>query len=322
MKAIYIRQFGDSKTLEIGEVPTPEPGPDEMQIRIDHTSVNPVDWKIREGYLQSMMPHEFPLILGWDAAGTVSQVGANVTSFAVGDEVYSYARQPTVQFGTYAEYTVINASAAAAKPTTLSFAEAATVPLVALTAWQALVGFAKVASGENVFITAGAGGVGSFGIQFAKHRGANVITTASAKNHDYVRSLGADHVVDYTKADTAAAVRSWNDNIDVVFDCAGGDSLAEGFEVIRNGGRLVSIVDTPSEERAKAKDLRADFVFVQPSGEELTQIGALIDAGKVQVPHLQVKSVQEAAAALDENQNRHVRGKVALKIDFSPSPSG
>lgn len=116
MKAVYIEQFGDSKTLKIGEVPTPEPGPSEVQIRLDHTSVNPVDWKIREGYLESMMPHVFPLILGWDAAGTVTQVGANVTSLAVGDEVYSYARQPTVQFGTYAEYTVVDASAVAAKP--------------------------------------------------------------------------------------------------------------------------------------------------------------------------------------------------------------
>ncbi len=316
MKAVYIRQFGDSKTLDIGEVPTPEPGPDEVQIRIDHTSVNPVDWKIREGYLESMMPHEFPLVLGWDAAGTVAQVGERVTSFAVGDEVYSYTRRPTIQFGTYAEYTVVGASAVAAKPKTLSFAEAATVPLVALTAWQALVDFAEVASGENVFITAGAGGVGSFGIQFAKHRGANVITTASAKNHDYVRSLGADHVVDYTKGDTVAAVRCWSDAIDVVFDCAGGQSLAEGWEVVKSGGRLVSIVDTPSEEQAKTKEVRASFVFVSPNGEELAQIGALIDEGKVRVPHLQVKSVQEAATALDENQNRHVRGKVALKIDF------
>lgn len=316
MKAVYIRQFGDSKTLEIGEVPTPEPAADELQIRIDHTSVNPVDWKIREGYLESMIPHEFPLILGWDAAGTVSKVGADVTSFAVGDEVYSYTRRPTVQLGTYAEYTVVDASAVAPKPKSLSFAEAATVPLVALTAWQALVDFAEVASGENVFITAGAGGVGSFGIQFAKDRGANVVTTASERNHDYVRSLGADHVVDYTKGDTVAAVRSWSDSIDVVFDCAGGDSLAEGWDVVKDGGRLVSIVDTPSEELATAKNVRAGFVFVTPNGKELAQIGALIDEGKVEVPHLQVKSVQEAAAALDENQDRHVRGKVALKIDF------
>ena len=316
MKAVYIRQFGDSTTLEVGEVPDPEPGPGEIQIRIDHTSVNPVDWKIREGYVQSMMPHEFPLILGWDAAGTVAKVGPDAKSFALGDEVYSYTRRPTVQFGTYAEYTVAGESAVAAKPKTLSFAEAATVPLVSLTAWLALVDFAEVSSGDNVFITAGAGGVGSFGIQFAKHRGANVITTASAKNHDYVRSLGADHVVDYTKGDTVAAVRAWKNDVDVVFDCAGGKSLDEAWQVIKNGGRLVSIVDTPSEERAKEKEVRAAFVFVSPSGEELAQIGALIDAGKVQIPHLQVKSVKDAAAALDENQNRHVRGKVALKIDF------
>jgi len=316
MKAVYIRKFGDSSTLEIGEVPTPEPGPGEVQIRIDHTSVNPVDWKIREGYLEAMLPHVFPLVLGWDAAGTVSQVGTDVKSFAVGDEVYAYARRPTVEFGTYAEYTVIAESAVAPKPKALSFAEAATVPLVALTAWQALVDFAEVSSGDNVFITAGAGGVGSFGIQFAKHRGANVITTASTRNHDYVRSLGADHAVDYTKGNTVDAVRSWADRIDVVFDCAGGDSLAEGFEVVSRGGRVVSIVDTPSEEQAEAKGVKAAFVFVSPNGEELAHIGSLIDAGQVQIPHLQVKSVKDAAAALDENQSRHVRGKVALEIDL------
>ena len=316
MKAALIHGFGDSSALEMGEVPTPEPGPDEVQIRVDHTSVNPVDWKIREGYLESMIPHEFPLILGWDAAGTVSQVGADVKSFAVGDEVYTYARRPTVRFGTYAEYTVIAESAVAPKPKSLSFAEAATVPLVALTAWQALVDFAEVSPGDNVFITAGAGGVGSFGIQFAKHRGAKVITTASVKNHEYVRSLGADHAVDYTKGDTVDAVRGWSDRIDLVFDCAGGDSLAEGWEVVARGGRVVSIVDTPSEEQAKAKDVKAAFVFVSPNGEELAHIGSLIDAGQVQIPHLQVKSIKDAGAAFDENQSRHVRGKVALKIDF------
>ncbi len=316
MKAVFIRKFGDSSALEVGEVPTPEPGPDEVQIRVDHASVNPVDWKIREGYLDGMIPHEFPLTLGWDAAGTVSKVGADVKSFAVGDEVYSYARRPTVQLGTYAEYTVITESAVAPKPKSLSFAEAATVPLVALTAWQALVDFAEVSSGDNVFITAGAGGVGSFGIQFAKHRGAKVITTASARNHEYVRSLGADHAVDYTEGNTVDAVRAWNDRIDLVFDCAGGDSLAEGWEVVARGGRVVSIVDTPSEEQAKAKDVKAAFVFVSPNGEELAHIGSLIDAGQVQIPHLQVKNIKEAGAALDENQSRHVRGKVALEIDF------
>lgn len=316
MKAVYIRQFGDSSALEIGDVPTPEPGAGEVKIRIDHTSVNPVDWKIREGYLEAMMPHVFPLVLGWDAAGTVTQVGDNVTSVNVGDEVYSYARQPTVQFGTYAEYTVVDASAVAAKPKSLNFAEAATVPLVALTAWQSLVGFAEVGPGDNVFITAGAGGVGSFGIQFAKERGASVVTTASERNHEYVRGLGADHVVDYTKGDTVAAVRAWNDSVDVVFDCAGGESLTEGWDVVKDGGRVVSIVDTPSDELAKSRGVRAGFVFVEPNGAQLAEIGALIDAGKVQVPHLQVKSVRDAGAALDENQSRHVRGKVALSIDF------
>ena len=197
MKAIVIDAFGGPDRLRAAEVPTPKASAGEVVIELACTSVNPVDWKIREGMLSGLFPHTFPLILGWDAAGTVSDTGEAVNEFSVGDRVYAYCRKPTVQWGTYAEYVAVPASAVAAMPANLSFAEAAAIPLVGLTSWQVLFDAANLRAGQTVLIHAGAGGLGSIAIQLAKNAGATVFTTASAANHEYVRSLGADHVIDY-----------------------------------------------------------------------------------------------------------------------------
>jgi NADPH2:quinone reductase len=172
-----------------------------------------------------------------------------------------------------------------------------------------------VRPGDGVLVTAGAGGVGSFAIQFAKHLGGRVVTTASEKNFEYVKSLGADHVVDYTAGNTVEAVRAAGVPVNVVFDCAGGQALTDAFEVVEPHGRVVSIVDTPKQAPAD-KRVSAHYMFVSPNGDQLAKIGALIDAGAIRLPEVKIQSIREAARAQDENQSRHVRGKVALRIDF------
>jgi NADPH2:quinone reductase len=318
MKAVVFKEFGTSNVLEISDISKPTPAQGEVLIRISHTSVNPVDWKIREGHLQDLLPHIFPIVPGWDVAGEIEEVGEGVDNFHEGDLVYAYARKPTVQQGTYAEYITLPTSSVAPLPIGVAPSEAASVPLVGLTAWQGLVEFSKVTSGEDVLITAGAGGVGSFAIQFAKAKGARVITTASAKNHDYLKSLGADEVIDYTKEDVVESIKKLApDGIDVVFDGAGGESLDQAFQVLKRKGRLVSIVDAPDEKRAADLDAKATFVFVEPNGEQLVEIGRLIESGVVRLPALQVESIREAKKFQDLNQTRHVRGKIVLKIDFA-----
>jgi NADPH2:quinone reductase len=317
MKAVVFEQFGGSEVLQVADVPQPQPASSEVLIRLQATSVNPVDWKIREGYLANMIPHDFPVIPGWDAAGTIAAVGSDVQQLQMGDPVYAYTRKPRVHGGTYAEYVTVPADAVAPLPSSLTANAASAVPLVALTAWQALFNFAELHTGESVLIHAGAGGVGSFAVQFAKHRGAKVITTAGPSNHGYLKELGADHVVDYTAGEVVAAVRAvYPDGVNVVLDAAGGDALVQSWEILAPAGRLVSIVDTPDAARAERQGVKAGFVFVSPNGAQLRDIGALIDAGSVRIPHLTTRSVREAAAAQDDNRAGHTRGKVVLTIDF------
>lgn len=317
MKAVLFEAFGASDTLRVAEVPKPAAGKGEALIRIEHTAVNPVDWKIREGYLKDMMPHVFPIIPGWDVSGVIEALGEGVEGFEVGAPVYAYARKPVVQGGTYAEYITLDANVLALRPTSLTSAQAASIPLAALTAWQALNDVAQLKRGERVLVTAGAGGVGSFAVQFAKLAGAEVATTASEGNHEYVLGLGADHAVDYRAADALDRLREHAPSgYDVVFDAAGGSALEQGFEVIKRGGRLVSIVETPDADRAAASGIQSAFHFVEPSGEQLKTIADHIDASRVNVPALEVRNVKQAAAALDDSQKGHTRGKIVLAVDF------
>jgi len=318
MKAIVFKQFGSSDVLETAEMETPTPTADQVLIRVEHTSVNPVDWKIREGYLKSMFPHEFPVIPGWDVAGTVDSVGSNIREFSVGDPVYAYARKPVVSGGTYAEYVTVDESAVALRPHSLSSAEAASIPLVGLTAWQALHDIGDLSASDTVLITAGAGGVGSFAIQFAKIAGARVVTTASPRNHDYVTALGADVVIDYNQPDAVEQLRkAAPEGYSLAFDAAGGPALEAAWETIRTGGRIVSIVNTPDPERAEALGVKAQFYFVSPNGTQLETIARLADQGVLRVPALSIRNIKEAARAHDDNQERHTRGKVVLEVSFT-----
>jgi NADPH2:quinone reductase len=315
MKAMVIDTFGGLETLHPAEVPTPIPGPGEVLIRLTATSVNPVDWKIREGYLKDFFPHKFPLILGWDAAGIVAGLGDGVTDFAIGDPVYAYCRKPIVQWGTYAEYVSMAADAVAPAPRSIPLESAAALPLVGLTSWQVLYDSMDLKHGQAVLIHAGAGGIGSLAIQLAKAKGARVLTTARTENHAYVEALGADIAIDYTREPFADAVRrAVPYGLDAVFDTMGGRTQAESWPVLKKNGILVSIAEPPADPLAERWGVRAAYVFVSPNGAELRALAGLVDDGKVKAPAVEVLPLEQAQAAQQRSQSHHQRGKIVLKI--------
>lgn len=315
MKAITIDEFGGVEKLKFADVAAPEPKEDEIQIKIAYTAVNPVDWKIREGYLKDRLPHEFPIILGWDAAGTVSKLGSNVKNFKANDEVYAYCRKPVVQWGTYAEYICIKASDAALKPKKLNFAQASAIPLAGLTAWQALFDFGQLKKGQTILIHAGAGGVGGFAIQFAKNAGAKVYTTASKANHQYVLDLGADAAICYQTQNFVDVIKkNEKDGLDVVFDTMGGNTLRESYDLVKPGGHILGIVEKPDPRETEKRNIVGKYIFVAPNGEELTKIAGLIDAGKIQVPEIHEFTLKEAAKAQEKSKEGHTKGKIVLKV--------
>lgn len=314
MKAIVFDHFGGE--LHQADLPIPQPSDNEVQIRIKYSGVNPVDYKIREGLLEKRMEHGFPLIPGWDASGVISAVGKNVKDFKVGDEVFAYIRKPIIQQGTYAEYVTFEAENVAPKPKNLSFAQAAAIPLVALTAWQALFDVAQLKSGETVFIPAGAGGVGSLAIPLAKHAGSTIYSTASAKNHEYVHKLGAKEVIDYSTEDFVKKMQEFvPGGVDVVFDTLGGDSLKRSFGILKKGGRIVSIVAKPDAELAAQKNIKAGYVFVRPNGKQLREIGRLIEAGVIAPPHIEEILLDQATEAQEKVKAGHTKGKIVLKVN-------
>jgi NADPH2:quinone reductase len=315
MKAVVINEFGGADKLQFQDIPAPTPEAGEVQIKVAYAGVNPVDWKIREGFLQDWLPHVFPVTLGWDAAGVVSAVGEDVSSFKVGDPVWAYCRLPTVQHGTYAEYVTVPEHFVAPKPASLELKQAAAIPLVALTAWQALFDFCNLRANQTVLIHAGAGGVGSLAIGFAKQVGAKVITTASAKNHPYVFELGADEAVDYTENNFVQLIRQKHpEGVDVVLDCVGGETLQKSLQLVRPEGSLASIVDTIDAEFGKAKNVKSGFVFVTPNGVQLRSIGELLDRGDVRAPLVEELALEEAAEAQARSQAGHTKGKLVLKV--------
>ncbi|XZG71370.1 NADP-dependent oxidoreductase [Chitinibacteraceae bacterium HSL-7] len=309
MQAVRIHRYGGPETLQLDHIPVPAAGPDELLVRVHAAGVNPVDWKIREGYLAGFLTHELPLTLGWDVAGEVAAVGAEVSGWQIGDAVYS--RPDIARNGSYAQYMVLRAAEAARKPLSLNWVQAAAVPLAALTAWQALYEMAAVEEGERVLIHAGAGGVGSFAIQLAKLAGAHVISTASARNLDYVRSLGADDVIDYTRDDFGERLSG----LDLVFDTMGGEVAKRSFAVLREGGRMVSICEPPNEALAAEHGIKPLFCFVQPNAEQLGRLGELVDAGKLHVEVEAVLPLSEVAQAHARSQSGRTRGKIVLSVD-------
>jgi len=261
------------------------------------------------------MPHEFPLILGWEASGTIKELGKSAKHFKVGDEVYFYGRKETIKEGTYAEFICVDAANVALKPKSLSYAQAASIPLAGLTAWQALFDSANLKKGETVLIHAGAGGVGGFAIQFAKNAGAKVITTASQENHAYVKKLGADEVIDYKKDNFATKLKSLNPNgVDVIFDTVGGKTFHDSLSLLKPGGRIVSLLEKIDAEEANKRNIKASYIFVSPNATQLKEIADLINKGKVIPPKIQELPLAKAAEALEKIRQGHTCGKIVLKI--------
>jgi NADPH:quinone reductase-like Zn-dependent oxidoreductase len=308
MKAIQIHQYGGKEVLNYQDCPVPTIAENQILIKVIATSVNPVDWKVREGYLQQMIDYPMPFIPGWDVAGIVEKVGSQVSQFTIGDAVYS--RPDIMKNGSYAQYIAIDAIEVASKPATLSFMEAASIPLAGITAWEALFTAANLQAGQTVLIHAGSGGVGSLAIQLAKHKGAKVITTTSAKNRDFVASLGADEVIDYTKVDFKTVVKA----VDVVFDTMGGQVLQDSFEVIKPGGMLVSIVETPDAQKAAQNDIRTEFVMIQPNATILQQLADLIDAGHVRPIVGAEFGLADIAKAHELSQSGRAKGKIVIHV--------
>lgn len=308
MKAVRVQEYGGPEVLKYEDAPKPEPGPGEVLIRVHATSVNPVDWKVRAGYLQQMMKYKLPMIPGWDASGVVEAVGAGVARVKRGDEVYSHP--PIPRDGTYAEYVAVQESAVALKPKSIDHLTAAAIPLAALTAWQALHDAAKLSAGQTVLIHGAAGGVGTFAVQFAKMAGARVIATASKKNHDFLHSLGADEVIDYNTTKFEDVVHG----VDVVLDTITGETMERSWQVLKKGGILVSILEPPKPEKAAAYGCRCAHTFVQANVEQLNEIARLVDTGKLKIIIEKVYPLAEARAAQESNATGHTRGKIVLRV--------
>lgn len=306
MKAIVARHYGGPEVLELTETDTPKAGPGSVVVRVRAAGVNPVDWHLVAGHLDSVLKVTLPLIPGFDVAGVVEAVGQDVTGFSVGDEVFGYVRTDEVQHGTFAQFVSAPASTLARKPASLSWQEAAGVPLAGLTALQSLdrVG---VTSGETVLVHAAAGGVGSLAVQIATAKGARVIGTASERNHDFLRSLGAEPV---TYGDgLAERVRQLApEGIDAAVDCVGGDAVAVSQELLKDRSRIASIVDPEVVRRGGHQ------VWTQADSTDLAELAALADSGQLQIHIDRVLPLADAAEAFRLSQTQRVRGKIILEV--------
>lgn len=310
MKAIVIEEYGHKEQLKEKEIPLPKIEDNQVLVEVYATSINPVDWIIREGYFKERVPFEFPIILGWDAAGIVKEIGKAVTKYKVGDRVFS--RPATTSHGTYAEYTAVDENLLAAMPKNLTFEEAAAVPLAGETAWYALVELGKIKAGDKVLIHAGAGGVGSFAIQFAKHFGAYVASTASGENGELIKSLGADQFINYKEEDFENSVHDF----DLVFDTIGGETQDKSFHVLKKGGKIISITTPPDEAKARENEVEAGYFLLDPDGEMLSKIGELIANGEVKpvIDKVFPFSEQGLRDAHERSESHHARGKIVIKV--------
>src|SRR5882724_3368648 len=311
MKAIRIHNYGGPEVLKYEDAPRPQPQAGEVLVRVHAAGVNPIDWKVREGHMKDVWRHKFPLILGWDVSGTVEEVGAGPAAagrFKIGDEVYGVP-DPT-RNGAYADYIVVRESEISLKPNSLHHIRAAAVPLAALTAWQSLFDTAQLETGQRVLIHAGSGGVGNFAVQLAKWKRAYVFATASTKNQDLLRKLGVDEPIDYTQQRFENVAR----NIDVVLDTIAGETQERSWSVLKKGGNLVSLVQGPSEEKAKKLGVRAAFVAGHPSGAQLAEIAKMIDSGKLAPVIDRILPLSEVLRAHELSQSGHIRGKIVLRV--------
>src|ERR1700730_8940744 len=308
MKAIVIHEYGGPEVLMYGDVPRPEPKEDQILVRVIAAGVNPVDEAARSERSAKFFGITLPFIPGYDIAGIVEKTGGKITKFKTGDAVYAYLSLK--KGGGYAEYAVASEVEAGAKPKSISFVEAAGVPVVALTAWQALIDTAKLSAGQTVLIHGGSGGVGTFAIQIGKARGAKVIATASTPNQDFLKQLGADETIDYTTTKFESVAK----DVDVVIDSVGKDTLARSYRVVKKGGFIVTLVARPDQAELTKHQIRGAALNVEPNSEELAEIGKLIDEQKIKVIVSQTLPLSEAVNAQQQADTGHTRGKIVLRV--------
>ncbi len=332
MKAFILERYGKSEPLRMADLPEPELREDEVLVKVCAASVNVLDSKIRSGEFKLLLPYKTPFVLGHDVAGTVVRVGSRVQQFKQGDEVY--ARPDDLGIGTFAEFVAVKESALALKPRNITMEEAASLPLVSLTAWQALVEKGKLKKGQKVFIQAGSGGVGTFAIQLAKHLGATVATTTSESNTSWVRELGADVVIDYHQNDFEDVLKDY----DLVLNSQDGKTLKKSLNILKPRGRIISISGPPDpvfaeeikanwlvkqimrllswETRKKAKQREVDysFLFMKANGDQLREIGKLVESGAVRPVVDKVFPFAATNDALSYVERGRAKGKVIIKV--------
>ncbi len=323
MRALVIDGFGGPEQLRIAEVPTPAPGAGEVLVEVAYAGVNPADWKCREGWLAPFFDYRFPFVLGFDVAGTVAAVGTGVTEVAVGDRVVGYTKQGMGEWGSYAEYVVTLASGLERLPDHVALREAAAMPTAAIAAWEGVFGSGEVTRGTRVLVNGGAGGVGSYAIQIARHAGARVAATCRAENADYVRGLGADLTIDYRTESVADAVRRWApEGVDLVVDAVGQGTLLSAVDLVRPGGRIAPIATLVADEQAhdtvaaEARGVRVvpTMTTYDRSGTQLRDLVALLGKGEIASPEIEVVPLEDAAAAHERIAAGHVRGKIVLAV--------
>ena len=311
MKAAFYDKFGDLNQIKVGELDKPEPTEGEVLIKVKAAGVNPVDAAVARGMLKDAIPAEFPVIPGWDVAGVIEDRGYSARRFSKGDKVYAYARRPKIKHGTFAEYISIPESYVAKCPDKLSMDEAGGVPLTGLTAYQSIFDAGKLKGGETIMILGASGGVGSIAIQLANWKGATVIGVAGSSNQDYMKDLGADYTIDYSKGDVGEAVDDIApDGIDMIFHCSRGDSLAQSHNRLKEGGRLISITNSDPKRR---DDVHFQYVFVEPNATQLEHLSELADSDALKVPVSKTFKLDDAQQALQEIESLHTRGKTVIK---------
>ncbi|MEV8547861.1 NADP-dependent oxidoreductase [Streptomyces sp. NPDC051572] len=333
MRAFTVERYGDKAGVRVGNVPDPEVGADDVLVRIHAASINPLDRMIRDGEMKAILPYRVPFVLGNDLAGVVVEVGAAVTRFAVGDEVF--ARPDKNRIGTFAELIAVHQDDVAVKPATLTMEEAASLPLVALTSWQVLVERAHIQTGQKVLIHAGSGGLGTIAIQLAKELGAHVATTTSTTNVDLVKRLGADVVVDYKTQAFETVLHDY----DLVLDSLGGETLRKSLDVLKSGGKVISVAGPPDaafarelganpivrlvmsalsfriRRSARRRNVTYSFLFMKASGDQLRELTHLIEAGRIRPVVDTVFPFESAREALEYVEaGRAKAGKVVVKM--------
>ncbi len=332
MKAFILESYGANRALQLADVPEPQLRDDEVLVQVHAAGVNQLDSKIKDGQFKLILPYRLPLILGHDVAGVVVKAGPRVRQFKPGDEVY--ARTDDFRIGTFAEFVPVKESSLAPKPKGLTMEEAASLPLVGLTAWQALVETAKLSKGQKVFIQAGSGGVGTCAVQLARHLGATVATTTSAANFELVRSLGADVVIDYRTQDFEDVLHDY----DVVLNSQDGKTLGKSLRVLKGGAKLISISGPPDpafgrniaapafvrlamrllssgvRRRARGRGIDYSFLFMRANGGQLREITRLIEAGAIRPVVDKVFAFESTNEALAYSEAGHAKGKVVIKI--------